>query len=80
VSDSTPPKSGDRRLSLRELITLARERLGPDAAQLKTREELETALFAPARAPAPAPPPVELVPAPVPVVVRDFFITQPGRG
>lgn len=78
MSDSTPPKSGDRRLSLRELITLARERLGPDAAQLKTRDELETALFAPARPPTPAPPPVEL--APVSVVVRDFFVKQPGRG
>ncbi len=73
MSDSTLPPTGEPRRSLRELITLARERLGPAAARLKTREELEAALFAPPDATPPAvptPPPS----APLEVVVRDFFV------
>jgi hypothetical protein len=87
VSDNTPLQSGDRRRSLRELITLARERFGPDAARLKTREELEAALLAgpaalavPAEvAPPPAPLPAPSAPrplAPAVVVVRDFFLRK----
>lgn len=36
---------GPGRMKLRELVGLARERLGDRAADLKTREELEAALF-----------------------------------
>jgi hypothetical protein len=67
------------RLTLRELMTLARERLGSAASRLKTRAELLAALSAgegEGEAPAPdavlepvAPMPV----APVQVVTRDFF-------
>ena len=68
--------SAVRRLSLRELTVLARERLGARAVTLKTREELVQALFggepkgSPAAAAAPAAP--DRV-----VVTRDFFLT-PG--
>ena len=58
--------SAIRRLSLRELTVLARERLGDGAAAYKTREELVRALFGPE--PSPPPPPAERV-----VVTRDFF-------
>lgn len=70
------------KLTLRELLTLARERLGPGASPLKTRAELLAALTgevtagAPPGSPAP-PPPAPLrssAPAPaVQVVTRDFF-------
>lgn len=50
-------------LTLRELLTLARERLGAAASGLKTRAELLAAL-----ASEPQPPP-----APMEVVTRDFF-------
>lgn len=50
-------------LTLRELLTLARERLGPVASGLKTRAEVLAALQ-----------PVPETPAgPVEVVTRDFF-------
>ncbi len=52
-------------LTLRELLTKARERLGPSAAGLKTREELLAALQGKRAAP-PSPPSVE-------IVTRDFF-------
>jgi hypothetical protein len=58
--------SAVRRMGLRELTVLARERLGARAAELKTRDELVAALFGP---PAPAAPP-----APRVVVTRDFFV------
>jgi hypothetical protein len=59
-------------LSIRALTRLARERLGPAASALKTREELELALglrepVAPVAA-APAPP--------RPLVTRDFFVAR----
>jgi hypothetical protein len=63
----TPPRGQQ---SLRELIALARERLGPAASALKTRAELERALFS---GDAPASP---TDPTPVAVVVRDFFVKQ----
>lgn len=71
-------------LSLRELIALARQRLGPGAGALKTRAEFVAALSAqPGEAAAPAPP----APAPAaaepprpsarpPVVTRDFFAAR----
>ena len=63
--------------TLRELLTLARARLGSAAAGLKTRDEILSALSGEARPPEapPAPPP----PAPVvaePVITRDFFHRQ----
>jgi len=60
--------------TLRELLTLARERLGPAASGLKTRDELLGALRG-ERAPTPAVSAVEPVvrEAPVQVVTRDFF-------
>lgn len=71
--------------TLRELLALARERLGPRAAQLKTRAELLDALGldAPRHAAkagdeglsAPKEPPAV---DPGPVVTRDFFV-EPGR-
>lgn len=66
------------RRSMRELLLLARERLGPRVAALKTREELEAALAAPAALQAAQP----AAPARAPViVVRDFFVRQPdGAG
>jgi hypothetical protein len=77
--------SSVRRLSLRELMVLARERLGEKAAALKTREELVRALFgavpgsspsqaarleAPAAASEPPPPPPVRT-----IVTRDFFLS-----
>lgn len=67
ISDIEKPD----RLSMRELLRLARERLGNRAASLKTREELEAALL-----PAVMPPPTTSAsPAPE-IVVRDFFIKR----
>lgn len=76
------------RRSLRELLTLARERLGRAAAGLKTRDELLAALRhgdGPA-APNPASAPPNPAPAPAPardastppaaVVTRDFFVAR----
>jgi len=61
------------RLKLRELVSLARERFKEKAVELKTREELEAALFGDGSSPVgqaqPAPPP-----APRVVVTRDFFV------
>lgn len=68
-----PHVSNNERLTMRELLTLARERLGPAASSLKTRDELLRALEAPApEAPAPAP---EARPVSV-VVTRDFFVKR----
>ena len=76
VEDLTP-------LTLRELLTLARERLGAAASGLKTRAELLAALSPPVQS-EPGPP-VHLEPgppvhpersrgtAPMEVVTRDFF-------
>jgi hypothetical protein len=78
-------------LTLRELIALARQRLGPGASSLKTRAEFLAALAAPAGAApgpvAPAAPRVERETAPAPaaavpapprpaVVTRDFFVAR----
>jgi hypothetical protein len=78
--------------TLRELLTLARERLGSAASRLKTRDEVLAALRGTGEV-TPAPPsvpPVSVVPIVVPVVaptpvgvsreaviVRDFF-RRPG--
>ncbi len=64
------------RMKLRELLALARERLGDSAADLKTREELEAALFgttavAQARSPAAEPPRARVI------ITKDFFSTPP---
>lgn len=59
------------RMKLRELLSLARERLGDRAADLKTREELEAALFASSavtRSP-PEQPVVRII------ITKDFFVT-----
>lgn len=65
-------------LSLRELLTLARERLGKAAAGLKTRAELIAALSgAPPAAAAQKPPEPAATPsAPGEVVTRDFFVAR----
>jgi hypothetical protein len=55
---------------LRELLTLARERLGATASGLKTRDELLAALRGEGTPTQPVAPPRE---APVQVVTRDFF-------
>jgi hypothetical protein len=58
------------RMKLRDLMSLARERLGDRAADLKTREELEAALF-------PSSPQKEAPPSPAVsrvVITRDFFL------
>ena len=57
--------------TLRELLTLARERLGPAASGLKTREELVIALAGQS--------PEEVSPASaVPLVTADFFRLRNG--
>ena len=56
---------------MRELLTLARERLGPAASALKTRDELLAALRGEPAAVS-APEPVVVAPV-VQVVTRDFF-------
>jgi hypothetical protein len=43
----------DRALTMRELLTRARERFGPEAARYKTREELKAALGLGPLAPSP---------------------------
>ncbi|MEW6430748.1 MAG: hypothetical protein AB1730_04505 [Myxococcota bacterium] len=80
------------RRSLRELLTLARQRLGRAAAGLKTRAELLAALRQgdghaapnPATAPptlAPAPAPArDASPPPAAVVTRDFFVARRSPG
>jgi hypothetical protein len=61
--------------TLRELLTLARQRLGSAASALKTREEVLAALTDTRQAPAPVPSPQP--PAPTEsVVTRDFFRRQ----
>jgi hypothetical protein len=63
------------RLSMRELLVRARERLGSAAAALKTRQELEAALRT-GEVPAPLPAPI-VAPAERPeIVVRDFFVKR----
>ncbi|HEY0882920.1 MAG TPA: hypothetical protein VGD87_15370 [Archangium sp.] len=54
------------RLTLRELLTLARERLGSAASHLKTRDEVLSALTGS------KPPP------PAPQVASDFFSPKPA--
>ncbi|MDP1821780.1 MAG: hypothetical protein Q8L48_00990 [Archangium sp.] len=58
-------------LSLRELLTLARERLGASASALKTREELIAALTV--EAPDPVHPEEGRGAMSEPIVTRDFF-------
>lgn len=64
-----------RAYTMRELLTKARERFGPDAARLKTREELVAALELDASTSddgaASEPATTE-----VPLVVRDFFLPR----
>lgn len=61
------------RMKLRELLSLARERLGDRAADLKTRDELEAALFgSSAVTPTPSPPEQPVVRI---IVTKDFFVT-----
>lgn len=68
-------------LPLRELIALARSRLGAGAARLKTRAEFVAALTQGSAAPLPdassssPPPPAAAAPA---VVTRDFFVARPA--
>ncbi len=57
-------------LTYRELLTLARERLGPAAAALKTREELQEALGLQSTEPADENSVV------AEVVTSDFFIAR----
>ena len=62
--------------TLRELLILARQRLGPAASALKTREEVLAALTDTRQAPAPLVAPSQ-PPAPTEsVVTRDFFRRQ----
>lgn len=65
---------------MRELLTKARERFGPDAARYKTRQELLVALglMPPIGEPTePAPAPAEK--PQTPLVVRDFFLPPSKR-
>ncbi|MBL8922359.1 MAG: hypothetical protein JNJ54_26140 [Myxococcaceae bacterium] len=68
---------------MRELLTAARERFGPDAARYKTRQELLLALGladggepgdAPVLPPATAPQAAPEAPGQVELVVKDFFL------
>jgi len=69
-------KSAPASLTMRELMALAREKLGSDAARYKTRQELLVALgLDAAQQPAPA---AEEAPGEAPLVTRDFFV-EPGR-
>ncbi len=61
------------KLTLRQLLTVARERLGSAAAALKTREEVLAALASPAISNE------KLPEAEVPVVTRDFFRSPDGE-
>lgn len=66
---------------MRELLTKARERFGPDAARYKTRQELLAALgLIPVDSEPSVQPsaPVEQTPA-QPLVVRDFFLPPSRR-
>ncbi|MEW5742704.1 MAG: hypothetical protein AB1938_27550 [Myxococcota bacterium] len=68
--------------TLRELLTLARERLGRAAAGLKTREELISALRgeASAQQPRSKPEPTQRGTAELQageLVTRDFFVARP---
>lgn len=60
------------KLTLRELLVLARERLGSAASRLKTRDELRAALSGEA----PPPPEPEPTRPQVQVVTRDFFLRR----
>lgn len=67
---------------MRELLTKARERFGPDAARYKTRQELLEALgLVAASVSEPPAPPVAApsVKAAAPLVVRDFFLPPTKR-
>lgn len=65
---------------MRELLTKARERFGPDAARYKTRQELLVALgLAPPVDEPSAPPPVPAGKPQTPLVVRDFFLPPSKR-
>lgn len=71
-------------LPMRELHRLARESLGPKAATLKTRKELEHALALgtprqDAAVAAPVTPAQKLEVDPGPLVTRDFFLDPPSR-
>jgi hypothetical protein len=62
-------------MKLRELVGLARERLGERAVDLKTREELEVALFGPPAGDEAPPQSVAVRSAVCPVVTtKDFFV------
>lgn len=61
----TPPAH-----TMRELLTLARQRFGAEAVRYKTRQELLEAL---GLAPPAAPPTPPASPPAAPLVVRDFF-------
>lgn len=63
---------------MRELLTKARERFGPDASRYKTRQELLEALdLAPSAVVAPVANATE--PSPQPLVVKDFFLPPTKR-
>lgn len=66
---------------MRELLTKARERFGPDAARYKTRQELLVALglVPPDEPTAPASAPVSAEKPVAPLVVRDFFLPPSKR-
>ncbi len=66
---------------MRELLTKARERFGPDAARYKTRQDLLGALgLIPVELEPVTPPAAPLEKKPVePLVVRDFFLPPSKR-
>jgi len=63
-------------LTYRQLLAMARERLGPAAAALKTREELLRGLGLEANTPLPSAP----EPGSPMVVTSDFFIARKKSG
>jgi len=59
--------------TLRELLTLARERLGSSASRLKTRDEVLAALRGDEVVIAPPAPAPSVAPSTSQIIVRDFF-------
>jgi hypothetical protein len=79
LSEKRTPMPG-RTYTMRELLTLARERFGADAARYKTRQELLDALGLGAPPAVPSGPPpapsAAVAPSKRELVVKDFFLPR----